>query len=93
MAVPEDKTDNCLLVETDLRICEQALMVAQNAADPGCIPPAHGVDFSSDPAYLPAPAWLISCGLVLGVLVSLHIARQAWYAWGGEGAFAFPFDK
>jgi hypothetical protein len=36
---------------------------------------------------------LIACGVLLSVLVILHIARQAWYLWGGEGAYAFPFDK
>jgi hypothetical protein len=36
---------------------------------------------------------LIISGVLLSLFTILHVCRQAWYLWGGEGAFAFPFDR
>jgi hypothetical protein len=32
-------------------------------------------------------------GIIMSCQVILHMIRQSWYIWGGDGAYAFPYDK
>ncbi len=95
MAVPPDRVDTCAEIITSLSLCETSLSVAKSGLSP-CwttgLPTTLNLPVSPYPGNS-EPASLIACGILLGVFVALHLVRQAWYAWGGEGAYAFPYDK
>jgi hypothetical protein len=96
MSVPADSSVSCSDVESALLICQSNLVAARRTASLGC--PISPISADSSPALFLGDQSedavpLIICGLLLCLLFVLHVARQAWYAWGGEGAFAFPFDK
>ncbi len=95
MSVPSIAGDLCEGLEAALVYCEAKLLAKGNSISsplpvpsimPGLLP-------GFEPEFPSQMHTLIACGVLLGVLVILHIARQAWYLWGGEGAYAFPFDK
>jgi hypothetical protein len=95
MAVPSDRVGLCAEVITSLSLCEARLSVAENGLSPcwtTVLPSMLNLPVSPYPGNS-EPASLIACGLLLAVFVALHIVRQAWYVWGGEGAYAFPYDK
>ncbi len=95
MAVPVDPVDMCQIVEETLSVCEGQLAVARATIDPmlsTTLSPADPLT-NGDPVSGDVPVDIVICSLMLGAIMMLHIIRQAWYLWGGEGAFAFPFDK
>jgi hypothetical protein len=95
MAVPIDPVTVCQVVEKALSECEDQLLTARAMIMPiqsATLPP-EGPRMSVDSGASDMPADVIACSLLLGALMMLHIVRQAWYLWGGEGAFAFPFDR
>jgi hypothetical protein len=95
MAVPVDPVAMCQIVEEALSVCEGQLAAARATIKPmlsTTLSPADPLD-DGDPVVSDVPVDIIMCSLMLGALMMLHIIRQAWYLWGGEGAFAFPFDK
>ncbi len=82
-------------MEKTLSLCETRLLAVGNGAVPIRVVSPCTVDPLSKPDYadsLKLSLPLVACGLMLGILTSLPVVRQAWYAWGGEGTFAFPFD-
>lgn len=95
MAVPLSPVDSCQDVEIALSTCEGQLLTVRTEGytiRSTSVPIVDRLVGSGTVNNDEVPG-LIACGLLLSVLTLLHIARQAWYAWGGEGAFAFPFDK
>jgi hypothetical protein len=95
MAVPVDPVATCQIVEEALSVCEDRLSVARAMISPilsTTFSPAGSLD-DVDPVTKDVPVDIIVCSLMLGALMMLHIIRQAWYLWGGENAFAFPFDR
>jgi hypothetical protein len=95
MSVPVEPDSLCQMVETMLDGCETKLLAMSKVATPNhAVLPDNGPDSSGCvPDILNESVPLVLCGMMLGILVLLHGVRQAWYAWGGEGAYAFPFDK
>jgi hypothetical protein len=95
MAVPVDPVEVCQSIELALSMCEDQLAVARSMSKPiGSTPNSpEGMLPYLDPVVNEVTSAVIASGLLLGAFVMLHIIRQAWYLWGGEGAFAFPFDK
>jgi hypothetical protein len=95
MAVPLSPVDSCRDVEIALSTCEGQLLTVRTEGytiRSTSVPIVDRLVGSGTVNNDEVPG-LIACGLLLSVLTLLHIARQAWYAWGGEDAFAFPFDK
>ncbi len=93
MAVPVDPVTACQVVEKALSVCENQLSAARAMLRPiqsTTLPPEGPLE-DSGASYVPVD--IIVCSVLLGALMMLHIIRQAWYLWGGEGAFAFPFDR
>jgi hypothetical protein len=93
MAVPVGPVTACQVVEKALSMCEDQLLAARavlSPVQPTARPPKDQLEGSgaSD-----VPVDIVACSILLGALLMLHIVRQAWYLWGGEGAFAFPFDR
>jgi hypothetical protein len=96
MSVPTDPVSPCAVVESELSACEARLAAMGNAVIPVWTTSPASVTSSLDSGSADVaepPVILIGCYLMLGILTLLHVARQAWYAWGGEGAYAFPYDK
>jgi hypothetical protein len=93
MAVPVDPVTACQAVEKALLVCEDQFLAARamlRPIQPTTLPPEGPLEDSGASCV---PVDIIVCSVLLGALVMLHIIRQAWYLWGGEGAFAFPFDR
>ncbi len=95
MSVPVESGDTCVGVEAALIGCEARLLAVTRSV----VPTSTGLPVNlvcgaglEDPNASGLPP-LVACGVLLSLLVILHVVRQAWYAWGGEGAYAFPFDK
>jgi hypothetical protein len=95
MAVPVDPVEVCQSIELALSMCEDQLAVARSMSKPigSTTNSPEGMLPYLDPVVNEVTSAVIASGLLLGAFVMLHIIRQAWYLWGGEGAFAFPFDK
>jgi hypothetical protein len=95
MSVPAPSSGSCIMMETLLAVCERELLEANKVANPICTDlPASEADPAGCKSQSPdSSVALFVSGVILGLLVILHGVRQAWYAWGGEGAYAFPFDK
>jgi hypothetical protein len=95
MSVPASVGSPCSEVESALEYCEAKLLtvggiISSSQSTPYLvISPSPGLKPEFPSQLLP----LVMCGVLLGMLAILHVARQAWYIWGGEGAFAFPFDR
>jgi hypothetical protein len=95
MSVPVESGGTCVGVEAALIGCEARLLavtrsvVATSTGLPVNLVCGAGLE-DTNARDLPP---LVACGVLLSLLVVLHVVRQAWYAWGGEGAYAFPFDK
>jgi hypothetical protein len=95
MSVPVDPVNPCISVEADLFVCQARLTAAGSAVIPVWSTSPTSVTRLPEPVPTGQSELLmalIGCSVVLGMLVFLHVARQAWYIWGGEGAYAFP-DK
>jgi hypothetical protein len=95
MAVPVDPVTVCQIVEQALSVCEDQLSAARTTVrpiQPTTLTPEDPL-VNVDARTNDVPVDIIVCSLLLGALMMLHLIRQAWYLWGGEGAFAFPFDK
>ncbi len=95
MAVPVDPVSLCETVATALSLCEDQLSVTR-----AMVTPTGSTTLSPDgtlldvaPIVIEVTSAVVACGLPLSVFLVLHIVRQAWYIWGGEGAFAFPLDR
>jgi hypothetical protein len=75
--------------------CEARLLIAGSTAGPIITTPSLCADWlveansRVDRTQIP----FVVCVGLLVFFVALHLIRQAWYLWGGEGAYAFPFDK
>jgi hypothetical protein len=96
MSVPVDPLNPCISVEADLFVCQARLAAAGSAVIPVWTTSPSSVTRLPEPVPTDQSKLLmalIGCSVLMGMLVFLHIARQAWYIWGGEGAYAFPYDK
>jgi hypothetical protein len=95
MAVPVDSVTVCQVVERALSVCEAQLSAGGTMISPTQSTTLTPEDLlgSVDSKANETPVDIIVCSLLLGALTMLHFIRQAWYLWGGEGAFAFPFDR
>ncbi len=94
MSVPARVDGSCSGLESALEYCEAKLLAVGNNAISQSTPYSVTVPLPELPSYsFPQGSALLVCGVLLGILLILHMIRQAWYIWGGEGAFAFPFDK
>ncbi len=88
-------SDTCRAVGFALASCEARLLIAGSTTESIITTPSpcadwlSGVDFRIDKNLVP----FVVCVGLLVFFVALHLIRQAWYLWGGEGAYAFPFDK
>ncbi len=95
MSVPSGSDELCRAVESTLASCQAELTAVRSTlsspttTSPSCIDWLP--DLSTGEVGDLGP--LIACGVLLVLLLGLHVCRQAWYLWGGEGAFAFPFDR
>jgi hypothetical protein len=95
MSVPSGSDELCSAVEAALASCEADLVAVDSTLRPltttslPCAEWLSGVVTGGATDLGP----LIISGVLLALFTILHICRQAWYLWGGEGAFAFPFDR
>ncbi len=89
--MPTNVVSPCSEVESALEYCEAKLLTVGSIISSSQSTPYLVI---APPPELPSQFLpLVMCGVLLGMLAVLHVARQAWYIWGGEGAFAFPFDR
>jgi hypothetical protein len=95
MAVPVDPVSLCESVATALSVCEDQLSVARSMVKPtgSMTVSPDGPLLDVTPIVMEVTSAIVAWGLPLGAFLVLHIVRQAWYIWGGEGAFAFPLDR